>query len=399
MENTMHDYLQQQIDARQSAWHAAKALLDSAAAENRDLTGEEHESYDRMMADIDERGQKIKDLQVAEQRSADMEAALAAAPEVRTERAEKRDSDADILRKLVSGEIRSHTFERRDLNKSDDSSIVPSAFLDSLQASLVTVGPMMDTGIVTLLNTASGEDLTIPTESTRPAATAIAEATEISALDPTFSSITLKAQKVAVLTKVSKELLTDSGISLEAYLGSMMGTSLGIKINNLLTVGTGTAEPNGIVTAAGSGITGGTAVSGAFTADNLIDLAHSVDGAYVRRGGGWMMRRASIGAVRKLQDGAGNYLFVPAATVGSPDTLLGYPIHDNPDVAAVATSAKSVLFGWFGSYHVRQVGGIEIARSDDAYFAYDQIGFRATMRIWGDLGQSAAVKYFAGNAA
>ena len=351
-----------------------------------------------MMTDIDERGQKIKDLQVAEQRSADMEAALAVAPEVRTERSEKRDSDGDILRKVLSGEIRSHTFERRDLNTSDDSSVVPTSFLDSLQASLITVGPMMDSGIVTMLNTASGEDLTIPTESTRPAATAIAEATEISALDPTFSSITLKAQKVAVLTKISKELLTDSGINLDAYLGSMMGTSLGIKVNNLLTVGTGTAEPNGIVTAAGSGITGSTAVSGAFSADNLIDLAHAVDGAYVRRGGGWMMRRASIGAVRKLQDGAGNYLFVPAATVGSPDTLLGYPIHDNPDVVATATTAKSVLFGWFGSYHVRTVGGIEIARSEDAYFATDQIGVRATMRVWGDLGQSAAVKYFAGAA-
>jgi HK97 family phage major capsid protein len=396
----MNNYLQQQIDARQQAWHAAKALLDAAAAEKRDLSGEEQQSYDRMMADIDERGQKIQDLQVAEQRAADLDAALATAPEVRTERVERSKSDADILRGLVSGEIRSHTFERRDLNKASDSSIVPSAFLDSLQASLTTVGPMMDSGLVTMLNTASGEDLTIPTESTRPAATAIAEATEITALDPTFSSIVLKAQKVAVLTKVSKELLTDSGISLEAYLGQMMGTSLGIKINNLLTLGTGGgAAPNGIVTAAGSGITGGTGSTGAFTADNLIDLAHAVNGAYVRRGGAWMMRRSSVGAVRKLKDTAGNYLFVPAATVGSPDTLLGYNIYDNPDVAATGVNAKSVLFGWFGSFHVRQIGGIEIARSDDAYFAYDQIGFRATMRVWSDLAQSEAVKYFAGGTA
>jgi HK97 family phage major capsid protein len=170
-------------------------------------------------------------------------------------------------------------------------------------------------------------------------------------------------------------------------------------VNNLLTVGTGTTVPNGIVTAAGSGVVGGTAVSGAFTADNLIDLAHSVDGAYVRLGGAFMMRRTSIGAVRKLKDTAGNYLFAPAATVGSPDTLLGFPIVENPDVAAIATSAKSVLFGYHGSYHVRQVGGIEVARSDDAYFASDEIGVRLTMRVWGDLGQSAAVKYFIGNAA
>jgi len=258
---------------------------------------------------------------------------------------------------------------------------------------------MLDPNVVTLINTDGGEDLVIPVESTRPAATAIAEATTITALDPTFSSITLKSEKVQVLTKASRELLSDAGFDVEAYLGRMFGIALGVKINNLLTVGTGTTQSNGLVTAAGSGITGGTGVSGAFTADNLIDLAHSVDGAYVRLGGAWQMNRASLGAVRKLKDGQGMYLFQPAATVGTPDTLLGFPVFDNPDMPAIGTTNKAVTFGWHGSYHVRQVGSIEIARSDDAYFADDQIGFRATMRIWGDLGQSAAVKYFAGGTA
>ena len=392
------EYLKRQVEARQSAWHAAKSLLDAAAAEKRDLSADEEQSYSRMMADIDERSQKISDLQAAEARAFDIEASMQAAPEVRDIRAAKTAGDFDVVRALAAGEIRSHTFERRDLNTADDSSIVPQSFYDVIQEKLVTVGPMLDGNIVTLLNTASGEDIKVPVESTRPAATAIAEATAITALDPTFSSITLKSQKVAVLTKVSRELLQDSGIDLVAYLGRTLGTSIGIKVNNLLTVGTGTVEAKGIMSAAGSGVTGGTAVSGAFTADNLIDLAHSVDGAYVRNGAGWMMRRSSMGTLRKLKDTAGQYLYVPAATVGVADSFMGFPIFENPDVVATATSAKSVAFGWFGSYHVRQVGGIEVARSDDAYFASDEVGFRVTMRIWGDLGQSDAVKYFAGAA-
>jgi len=393
------EYLKRQVEARQSAWHAAKSLLDAAAAEKRDLSADEEQSYSRMMADIDERSQKIADLQAAEARAFDIEASMAAAPEVRDVRAAKTAGDFDVVRALAAGEIRSHTFERRDLNTSDDSSIVPQSFYDVIQEKLVTVGPMLDGNIVTLLNTASGEDIKVPVESTRPAATAIAEGTTITELDPTFSSITLKSQKVAVLTKVSRELLQDSGIDLVAYLGRTLGTSIGIKVNNLLTVGTGTVEAKGIIAAAGAGITGGTAVSGAFTADNLIDLAHSVDGAYVRNGAGWMMRRSSMGTLRKLKDTAGQYLYVPAASIGVADSFMGFPIFENPDVAATATSAKSVAFGWFGSYHVRQVGGIEVARSDDAYFASDEVGFRVTMRIWGDLGQSDAVKVFTGNAA
>jgi HK97 family phage major capsid protein len=84
--------------------------------------------------------------------------------------------------------------------------------------------------------------------------------------------------------------------------------------------------------------------------------------------------------------------------VGSPDTLLGYRIAENPYVAAIGTSAKSVLFGDMSSYHVRQVGGIEVVRSDEAYFTSDQVAFRALIRIDGALGQSGAVKYFQGAA-
>ena len=393
------EYLKRQVEARQSAWHAAKALLDHAAAEGRDLSAEEQEQYDRINADIDMRSQRIDDLQAAEARSRDIEASLIDAPEVREAAALRTENDFDMVRKLASGEVRSHVFERRDLNTSDDSAIVPQTFYDVIQEKLVTVGPMLDGGIVTLLNTTSGEDIKVPVEASRPAGTAIDEATSISPLDPTFSTITLKSQKVAVLTKVSRELLQDSGIDVVSYLGRTLGTSVGVKVNSLLTVGTGTVQPNGIVTASGSGITGGTAVSGAFTADNLIDLAHAVDGAYVRLGGAFMMRRASMGALRKLKDNAGQFLYVPAATVGMADSFAGYPVVENPDCPAIALGAKSVLFGWHGSYHVRQVGGIEVARSDDAYFASDEVGFRVTIRVWGDLGQADAVKHFIGNAA
>ena len=393
------DYLAQQVEARKTAWHAAKALLDGAAAESRDLSAEEEQSFARINADIDSRSQRIEDLQGVASRAADIEAAVATAPEVREDRALREASDFDVVRALASGEIRTATFERRALNTSDDSQVVPQSFYAILQEKMQYQGPMLDAGFVTQLNTASGEDIKVPVEASRPLGTAIAEATEIIALDPTFSNITLKSQKVAVLTKVSRELLTDSGIDIVSYLAGSLGKSIGIKANNLLTVGTGTVQANGVVTASALGVTGGTAVSGAFTADNLIDLAHSVDSDYVRQGAGFMMKRASLGALRKLKDTAGQYLYVPAASVGTPDAFAGFPVYENPDMATIATGAKSVLFGHFGSYHVRQVGGIEVARSDDAYFNTDEVGFRVTLRMWGDLGQSEAVKHFIGNAA
>ena len=99
---------------------------------------------------------------------------------------------------------------------------------------------------------------------------------------------------------------------------------MGRKLNALATVGTGSSQHNGIVTASTAGVTGGNGVSGAFTAANLIDLFYSVDYSYRGNTAGWMMRDASIGAVRKLRadavsaaDGAGEFLFMPFNHAGA----------------------------------------------------------------------------------
>jgi HK97 family phage major capsid protein len=98
-----------------------------------------------------------------------------------------------------------------------------------------------------------------------------------------------------------------------------------------------------------------------------------------------------------LKDGAGNYIFVPG-TAGQPDTVLGYNLYENPAVAAVATSAKSVLFGHLPSYKVRIAGGIDIAQSTDYAFNTDLTYFRVKMRVDGNLTHASHVQYFKGAA-
>ena len=397
----MSEYLKQQVEARQSAWHAAKALLDAAAAEKRDLSATEQESYDRIMADMDSRAQRIADLQAAEARTASIEAAVASAPEVHVEhRAMKPESDSDILRKLAMGEIRSHSFERRVLNTSDDNELVPTEFLARVQELMLYTGPMLNESYFTRINTTNGRDIRVPVEATRPTGTATAESAVFAESEGTFNELTLRAWKYGTLIRVSRELLDDNAIDLVSFLGKQIGVSLGTAVNSALTLGTGTVQPQGISGAAGSGITGGTGVAGVPTFPNLIDLVHSVDTAYAQRPSvAFMMRRATVGKIRQLTDGNGAYLFAPASSVSSVDTLLGYPVLENPYVAATATNGKSVLFGDMSSFHVRVQGGIEISRSDEVYFTSDEVGFRARILVDGALGQSEAVKYFAGGTA
>jgi HK97 family phage major capsid protein len=396
-------YLQRLIDAQNSDLHAARAYIERAEAEKRELSVEERTAWDALNAQMDNRQDHINEVRSAEMRDAQVSSALAEVPEVRTVDAAPRMSDSDILRAMARGEIRSHTFERRALDSTTSTKgpeTVPQDFLSTVQAKLLTTGPMLDGSVVNLLNTNSGNDIKVPVEQTRMAGTAVAQGATFAVSDPTFANITLRAHKIGTLVVASRELVEDTGIDLQGFLGGQIGVALGTAANSLLTLGTGTVQPNGIVTAAGTAaaVTGGTGVSGAFTADNLISLLHSVDSLYAAQpGAGFMMSRATMGAVRSLK-GAEGYLFQTYAAEGMVGSLLGYPVYENPYVAAIANNAKSVLFGDIGSYLTRIVGGIEITRSDEAYFLSDQIAWRATLRLDGDLGggRTDAVKYFVG---
>ena len=396
----MSDYIRQQAEARAKAWEEAKALLDSAAAEKRDLSAEENQTYDRIMADLDQRSQVMETMKAQadrEERAAEamkgfeaqVKPAVASVPEI---------NEAELIRSLARGEIRSHSFEKRDVTKGSTGAPVPTSFYDQVIMLARHVGPMLETS--TILNTAGGENLQIPSLSAYSTGTVSSEAALIGESDPTFNAFkTLGAYKYSFLTQISREMVEDAGVDILGFLAQQTGNALGYAVNGALTTGTGTVQPTGIVTAAGSGITGGTGVTGAFTADNLIDLVYSVDTAgRTLPGTGWQMNAQSIAAVRKLKDSAGQYLFSPSLSADARDLLLGYPIYENPAMASPATSAKSVIFGHLPSYFARTVGGLRLDRSDDYAFANDLISFRATLRVDGNLIQTSHVKYFAGAA-
>jgi HK97 family phage major capsid protein len=306
--------------------------------------------------------------------------------------------EAELIRSLARGEIRSASFEKRDVTKGSTGAPVPTSFYDQVVLLARKVGPLLETS--TIINTAGGENLQIPSLSAYSTGTVTSEAGTIGESDPTFNAFkTLGAYKYSFLTQISREMVEDAGVDILGFLATQTGNALGYAVNGALTTGTGTVQPNGIVTTAGSGITGSTAVSGAFTADNLIDLVYSVDTAgRTLPGTGFMMNAKSIGAVRKLKDTAGNYVFSPALSADKRDLVLGYEVYENPAMADPATSAKSVLFGHLPSYFVRTVGGLRLDRSDDFAFSQDLISFRATLRVDGNLIQTSHVKYFAGAA-
>lgn len=394
----MSEILKSAVEERQKLWHEAKAVIDGAEAEGRSLSGEEESKYQTLSAELDKRAAFIEEYK----KTADREARAAEAAEgflaPVTQAAAK--NDADHIRALARGEVRSFEFgnEQRAMSPSTTGAPIPTSFYNQIIDIAKFAGPMLSTS--TMLRTAGGENLQIPSQATYSAGTITAAGSVLGTSEPTFNAFTtLGAWKYGGLITVARELIEDSGVDLIGFLADQIGVGLGSSVNAGLTLGTGTTQPNGIVNGAGSAVTGGTGVSGAFTADNLIDLVYSLNTvARKRPGAGFQMNSSGIANARKLKDTAGNYVFSPALSADKNDLLLGYSIFENPDIVSPATGAKSVIFGDLASYYVREVGGIRLDRSDDYAFANDQVTFRYTWRGDGALVQSSHVKYFKGGA-
>jgi HK97 family phage major capsid protein len=382
----MSEFIKTQAEVRSNLVAQMREVIDLAESEKRGLTAEDLQKIDRIEKDIESRDAAIETAQKVEARSA---AAAEAASSYSPSQAPSS-NEADVLRSILMGETRGHEFTRETR-----AALIPSAntvgqsFYDQVFEVARLVGPMLQTSEV--FNTASGENLVIPTVTAFTSAGSVAAGSAISESNPTFSSITLGAEKYAALMSIASELVADAGFDITGYLATQLGQSLGVQTNTVLT--------DKLVAAAGSVVTGGTGVAGAATYENLIDLVYGIaDGARVLPGLGFQMSKSGIAAARKLKDGAGNYIWLDNAVNGQPAQLLGYSVFENPRIPAVAVGAKSVLFGHLPSFKARVAGGVRVDQSSDYAFNTDVLTYRGIIRVDGALTHASHIGFFKGGA-
>ena len=275
-------------------------------------------------------------------------------------------------------------------------SVVANAVIDALKA----FGGMRE--VSTVITTAGHGLLSFPTsDGTAEVGEIIAENTTATDLDPSFGTVGLPVYKFSSkVATVPFELLQDSSVDIEAFIQDRLITRLGRVTNQMFTTGTGTSQPNGIATAATIGVTAANTTSQvtAVTFDSLIATQHSLDPAY-RRNAGWMFADSTMRIIRQLKDGQSRPIFIPGYETGvpggMPDSLLGAPVYINQDVAAMAASAKSILYGDFSGYYIRDIMAVEMFRfTDSAFTKKGQVGFLAWMRSGGNLVDVGKVRAF-----
>lgn len=257
-----------------------------------------------------------------------------------------------------------------------------------------------------VIQTEGGNTINFPTsDGTSEVGEIVAENVQAAVANLVFGTRALSTFKYSSRTvAVPIELLQDSSIDVEALVRRRLATRLARITNAHFTTGTGTGQPQGVVPAVSVGKTGLTGQTTSVIFDDLVDLQHSVDPAYRELGNeSFMMNDQTLRQIRKIRDGQNRPIFVPGYEVGVPggvpDTLLGNRVIVNQDMANMAANARSILFGDFSFYTIRDVMEVTMFRfTDSVYATRGQVGFLAWSRHGGQMIDVNAVRAYQNSA-
>ncbi len=413
-----------------------KALLEKAGAENRNLTAEEASTFDKMDTDREEllaserRFLKMSDLESGTGRRSDAnrptqeqrggsgdkkitgrdqiegfrswmlagsDAELTPKHRAAAERAGVNLNSKHFNLRLPDLALRSRRPEDErewderamstltSTSPEDGSYLIANEMIKPLERALLAFGGMRQAA--TIWRTDTGAALPVPTSNdTGNKGALLAENALVVEKDAAFGILTLNAFKfTSKMLLMSVELLQDSATNLADFAGKILGERIGRITNDYYTTGTGSSEPNGIVTAATSASVALAAKTPTYA--EMVTIQHAVDPSY-RVGAGWMFHDSVYAEVKKIVDAStGRPIWLPNMMGGAPDTILGdpYTVNQSMAVAASTGSGKSILYGQLSKYIIRDVRDVTLLRLDERYAEYHQVAFLAFMRTDGDL--------------
>lgn len=387
------------MEKRNKAVNAARAFLDSKSAVSDILSAEDETAYEKM-----ETG--IQSLTKAIDRESRMNAITDTLKQPTTEPIlnsveptadTKIGRASDAYRKDFINAMR--TTKVTDLLQTgvdaDGGFLVPDEFERSLLKGLEEANVMRS--LAKTISTSA--ERKIPVVATETTASWVAENGQIPESSMTFGQKSLDAFKLTDMIRVSTELLQDSFFNLEGYLAQEFARALGVAEEEAFLVGTGAGQPTGIFTANG-GEVGTTTATANITFDDIITLIYALKSPY-RRNAAFLMHDSTIGAVRKLKDNNGCFLWQPSLQAGEPDKLFGYPIYTSPYAPQIKGGALPIAFGDMSNYWIADRQTRSIQRLNELYAKNGQVGFLVTERLDGKviLGEGIKLLKIAGSGA
>lgn len=220
---------------------------------------------------------------------------------------------------------------------------------------------------------------------------------------PQIDRISIPLHELSAMPKASQRLLDDSAFDVEGWLAERIADKFARAESQAFVSGDGIDKPTGFLshTAVDNGLwTWGslgyvpTGADGDFAptnaSDSIIDLVYALDAEY-RANATFVMNSKTAGAVRKMKDADGRFLWSDGLAAGEPARLMGYPVLISEDMPDIASGAYAVAFGDFhNGYTVAERPDMRVLR--DPFSAKPHVLFYASKRVGGDVSDFAAIK-------
>ena len=307
-----------------------------------------------------------------------------------------RNGDDDALRGLE--------IEQKGLNtavNAEGGYLVDPQTAETIQSVLRSSASLRAVANVVQVEATSFDVLIDTTDTGAGWADEVTDTTETAA--PQIERISIPLHELSAMPKASQRLLDDSAFDVEGWLAGRIADKFARAEAGAFINGDGSGKPtgmlNGLTVPNGSWSWGtlgyvATGTAGDFDAinpaDAIVDLVYAL-GAQYRAGGTFVMNSKTAGAVRKMKDADGRFLWSDGLAAGEPARLMGYPVLIAEDMPDIAVDAMAIAFGDFGAgYTIAERPELRVLR--DPFSAKPHVLFYATKRVGGAVSDYAAIK-------
>jgi HK97 family phage major capsid protein len=285
--------------------------------------------------------------------------------------------------------------EVRTLRVADDSAggyLAPTEFVAEVIKGVVQFSPVRQ---VATVRTTSAGSVTLPRRTGTITGRWVDETETRTGTEETYGQAVIPIREAAFYIDVSTKLLEDAAVNIEAELSMDAAEEAGRLEGDAFLNGDGVKEPAGILSDSGIAYTasgGASDFAASNPGDALITLMYALPATY-RNTGTWMMNGSTLAKVRKFKDGQGNYLWSPAYTAGQPETILGRPVVEAPDMPDVGSNTFPVIFGDFArAYRIYDRLALSVLRDPYSLATSGKVRFHFRRRTGGGVVLAEALR-------
>ncbi|MUO29454.1 phage major capsid protein [Agrobacterium vitis] len=257
--------------------------------------------------------------------------------------------------------------------------LAPAEFQAEVIKGVVELSPIRQA--VRVGSTGAGSVI-LPKRTGRPTASWVGEDEEREETTMSYGQLEIPVHEIACYIDVSQRLLEDSAINVESEVATDLSEEFAVKEASAFSNGNGVKKPLGLQNAPGiAEIINGNAAN--VSGDKLIALMYAMPAQY-RNNGSWLMNGTTLGIIRTMKDGNGNYLWQPSYQAGQPSTLLGRPVIEDPTMPDIAANAFPLMYGDFSkAYRIYDRVGMSILRDPFTQATKGLVRFHARRRVGG----------------